>query len=52
MNGDVTSVELLLASGADPNATNDEGRSVIDLATENGDEATVDLIRSALQATP
>ena len=51
-NGDVTSVELLLASGADPTATNDEGRSVIDLATESDDEATVDRIRSALQAAP
>jgi uncharacterized protein len=52
MNGDVMSVELLLASGADPAATNDEGRSVIDLATESDDEATVDRIRSALQAAP
>jgi len=51
-NADVTSVELLLASGADPAATNDEGRSVIDLATESGDEATADRIRSALQAAP
>lgn len=51
-NGDVTSVELLLASSADPTATNDEGRSVIDLATESGEEATVDRIRSALQAAP
>jgi len=52
MNSDLTSVELLLASGADPTAANDEGRSVIDLATESGDEATVDRIRSALQAAP
>jgi ankyrin repeat protein len=52
MNGDLISVELLLASGADPTATNDEGRSVIDLATESGDESTVNLIRSALQAAP
>ena len=52
MNGDLIGVELLLASGADPTATNDEGRSVIDLATESGDEATVDRIRSALQAAP
>jgi ankyrin repeat protein len=52
MNGDRTSVELLLASGADPAATNEEGRSVLDLATESGDELTVDRIRSALQAAP
>ena len=52
MNGDLTSVELLLASGADPGATNDEGRSVLDLATESDDEATADRIRSALQAAP
>ena len=52
MNGDLTSVELLLASGADATATNDEGRSVIDLATESGDEQTADRIRSALQAAP
>jgi ankyrin repeat protein len=51
-NGDLTSVELLLAAGADPTSTNDEGRSVVDLATESGDEATVDRIRSALQAAP
>jgi ankyrin repeat protein len=48
----VTSIEHLLASGADPTATNDEGRSVLELATENGDEETVDRIRSALQAAP
>jgi ankyrin repeat protein len=51
-NGDMTSVELLLAAGADPTATNDEGRSVIDLATESDDVATLDRIRSALQAAP
>ena len=52
MNGDLTSVELLLASGADPTATNEEGRSVADLANESGDDATADRIRSALQAAP
>jgi len=52
MNGDLTSVELLLASGADATATNDEGRSVMDLASESGDQATADRIRSALQAAP
>jgi ankyrin repeat protein len=52
MNGDLTSVELLLASGADPTATNEEGRSVADLARESGDDATADRIRSALQAAP
>ena len=52
MNGDLTSVELLLASGADPTATNEEGRSVADLANESGNEATADRIRSALQASP
>jgi ankyrin repeat protein len=52
MNGDLTSIELLLASGADATATNEEGRSVIDLANESGDEPTADRIRSALQAAP
>ena len=52
MNGDLTSVELLLASGADPAATNEEGRSVADLANDSGDEATADRIHAALQAAP
>ena len=52
MNGDLTSVGLLLAAGADPAAANDEGRSVADLASESGDEATIERIRSALQAAP
>jgi ankyrin repeat protein len=52
MNGDLASVELLLAAGADPTATNDEGRSVADLANEGGDDATNERIRSALQAAP
>ena len=52
MNGDLTSVELLLAAGADPTATNDEGRSVLELANESADEQTADRIRSALQAAP
>ena len=51
-NGDLEIVELLLGAGADPSATNDEGRSVVDLADESGDEATIDRIRSALQAAP
>ena len=51
-NGDLDSVELLLGAGADPTATNDEGRSVVDLAAESGDEATIDRIRSAVQAAP
>jgi ankyrin repeat protein len=42
----------LLAAGADPTATNDEGRSVLDLATEKGDTATIERIRTALQAAP
>jgi ankyrin repeat protein len=52
MNGDLTSAELLLAAGADPGAANDEGRNVADLASESGDEATIERIRSALQAAP
>jgi ankyrin repeat protein len=52
MNGDLTSVELLLAADADPTATNEEGRSVTDLANESGDDAIADRIRSALQAAP
>jgi ankyrin repeat protein len=52
MNGDLVSAELLLAAGADPTATNDEGRSVADLANESGDDATKARIRSALQAAP
>ena len=52
MNGDLVSVELLLAAGADPAATNDEGRSVADLANESSDDATNERIRSALQAAP
>ena len=51
MNGDLASVELLLAAGADPIATNEEGRSVTDLANES-DDATADRIRSAVQAAP
>ncbi len=50
MNGDLASVELLLAAGADAAATNDEGRSVADLAKESGDDATIERVRSALQA--
>jgi hypothetical protein len=45
-------VELLLDAGADPTATNDEGRSVVELAEESGDEATIARIRSAAQAAP
>jgi uncharacterized protein len=52
MNGDLASVELLLAAGADPAATNEEGRSVVDLANESEDDATKERIRSALQAAP
>ena len=52
MNGDLVSAELLLGAGADPAAENDEGRSVADLANENGDDATIERIRSALQAAP
>ncbi len=52
MNGDLASVELLLAAGADAAATNDEGRSVADLAEESGDEATIERVRSALQPSP
>ena len=44
--------ELLLGAGADPAAENDEGRSVADLASESGDDATIVRIRSALQAAP
>jgi uncharacterized protein len=51
-NGDLTSVDLLLDADADLTATNDEGRSVSDLATESGDEATADRIRSKLQTAP
>jgi ankyrin repeat protein len=52
MNGDLASLELLLAAGADAAAENDEGRSVADLANESGDDATIARIRSALQAAP
>ena len=52
MNGDLTRVGLLLAAGADPAAANDEGRSVADLASESGDGATIERIRSAIQAAP
>jgi hypothetical protein len=38
----------MLDAGADPTATNDEGRSVIDLANESGDDATAERIRSAI----
>jgi uncharacterized protein len=51
-NGDLASVDLLLDAGADFTATNDEGRSVGDLATESGDESTADRIRSKLQMAP
>ena len=49
MNGDLVSVELLLAAGADAAATNDEGRTVADLAAESGDAVTIERVRSALQ---
>jgi uncharacterized protein len=52
MNGDLASADLLLAAGADPTATNDEGRSVADLANESGNDAMNERIRSALQAAP
>jgi ankyrin repeat protein len=52
MNGDLVSVELLLGAGADPTAANEEGRSVADLAEESGHDATIERIRSALQAAP
>jgi ankyrin repeat protein len=52
MNGDLTSTELLLTAGADAAASNDEGRTVADLASESGHEATIERIRSALQAAP
>jgi ankyrin repeat protein len=52
MNSDLASMELLLGAGADPTAANDEGRSVADLAKESGDDATIERIRTALQATP
>jgi ankyrin repeat protein len=51
-NGDVASVEALLGAGADPAATNEEGRSVLDLADEGRDEPTIARIRAALQASP
>jgi uncharacterized protein len=47
-NGDARSTELLLAHGAAPSATNDDGRSVEDLALERGDAATIAAVRAAL----
>lgn len=51
-NGDRASADALLDAGADPAATNDEGRSVLELAEEGGDAETIERIRAALQASP
>lgn len=44
-NGDVASVEALVAAGADPGLANDEGRTAVDLAAD-------DAVRAALAAAP
>ena len=48
-NGNAELAGLLLRAGADPAAVNDEGRSVLDLAQERGDAATLDRVREALR---
>ena len=47
-NGNAELVGLLLDAGADPAAVNDEGRSVLALAEDAADPATVEGIREAL----
>jgi ankyrin repeat protein len=49
-NGDVASVALLLAAGADPSALNDDGASVLSLAEEQREPATIEAVRVALRA--
>lgn len=48
-NGNAELAGLLLRAGADPAAVNDEERSVLDLAREHGDAATLDRVREALR---
>jgi ankyrin repeat protein len=48
----VAGVALLLTAGADPAAVNDDGASVLSMAEERGDEATIDAVRLALDQTP
>ena len=42
-------VELLLASDADPNLVDHEGRSPLDLARQNGKQAMVKLLQSFIE---
>jgi ankyrin repeat protein len=47
-NGDADTAALLVAAGADPTAVNDEGMSVLRMAEEADNEATLSVVRSAL----
>lgn len=49
-NADATTARLLLAHRADATATNEGGRSVLDLAREGGGEEVIEMVRGALEA--
>jgi ankyrin repeat protein len=48
--GEAELTAILLAAGADPAAETDDARSILDLARETGDEATVRAIEDALRS--
>ncbi|MDP9326755.1 MAG: ankyrin repeat domain-containing protein, partial [Actinomycetota bacterium] len=47
-NGDVATVALMITAGGDLEAVNDDGASVLALARESGDAATLAVIRAGL----
>ena len=44
-NGDAELTRILLARGADPALTTDDGRAALSFAEENGDEGMIELLR-------
>jgi ankyrin repeat protein len=47
-NGDAAMVDLLLARGADPQATTDDGKTAADYAAERGHAALAERLRSII----